>query len=416
MTELWIGIALLTLLAVAFVYLPFLRARKQLAAERLSEDRSQQNIEIYRERLAELEQERAVGNLDENDFSALKTELERNLLTDVERKSAGSAQLALTSPVLIAITILALMVPVAGIGLYTVLGRSADLELSLQQVNDPLNDQQLTLEQAIAQLKKELQSQPNNPEGWFLLATTYMNQGRFAEGAQGFKKVLEFLPPDVPQYASVMGQYAQAMFFANGNKMTDAVKTQVNKTLEIDPFEITALGLLGIEAYEKQDYESALNYWLQALRNADGQTAESLKSGVRKARDELLAQGKEVPAIPELLEASIHVQVSLSAELLEQASPEDNVFVFAREQGGRMPLAAAKLTVADLPADITLDDSMAMSPQARLSSVATVEVLARVSKAGQPQAQVGDFYGTIPSVQVKGTTLPLMLVINKVVE
>ena len=415
MIELWIGIALLTLLAVAFVYLPFLRARKQILGEQV-EDRSQQNVDIFKERLAELEQERASGNLDESDFAALKTELERNLLTDVDQKQATQGKLAVTTQVLITITILALMIPVASIGMYSVFGRSADLELSMQQPKDPFNGQQPTLEQAIAQLEKELEIQPENPEGWFLLSTTYMNQGRFSEGANGFKKVLELLPTDAPQYASVMGQYAQALFFANDSKMTDEVKVQINKTLEIEPFEITVLGLLGIEAFEQQDYESALDYWLKALRNADGQTADSLRSGVRKARDELLAQGKDVPEIPELMEAAIQVKVSLSPELAEQVSPEHNVFVFAREVGGRMPLAAAKISVADLPANIVLDDSMAMSPEARLSSVPTVEVSARISKEGQPQAQAGDFYGTISPVQVRGTTLPLFLVIDKVVE
>lgn len=415
MIELWVGIGLLSIVAIAFIYAPFLRARR-LIQQDTAEDREQQNIEIFRERLEELEQERDAGNLEEADFATLKTELERNLLSDVTNEKKTSAKLVLTKQALVTITLMAMMVPVAGIGLYAELGRSADLELSLQQPKDPFNGEQPTLEQAIAQLERELEIQPENPEGWFLLSTTYMNQGRYQEGAEGFKKVLNFLPEDAPQYASVMGQYAQALFFANGSQMNPEVKEQINRTLEKEPFEITVLGLLGIEAFEQQNYELALEHWLKALRNADGQTADSLRSGVRKARDQLLAQGKAVPEIPELLDASISLKVSLSENLKDQVKPDQVVFVFAKEIGGRIPLAAVKLNVSDLPADIILDDSKAMNPQAALSSVSQVEVSARISLSGQPKEEKGDLYGVISPVQSRGTSLPLILVIDTVVE
>jgi len=415
MIELWVGIAFLTLLAVAFVFLPFVRAKRMVQIE-TAEDRKEQNIEIFRERLSELEQEKAAGNLEESDFDALKTELERNLLTDVEVETQKSGSLQLTTQALVTVTIMAMLVPVSGIGLYSVMGRSADLEVALAQPADPFNGQKPTLEQALAQLEKELEMNPDNPEGWFLLSTTYMNQGRYEEGAQGFKQILSILPDDAPQYASVSGQYAQALFFTNGSKITPEVRQQIDKTLAIEPLEITVLGLLGIDAYENQNYEAALEHWLTALRNADGQTAESLRSGVKKARDQLVAQGKNVPEIPELQIASISMKVDISAEMKQQVKPEQVVFVFAREVGGRMPLAAVKLSVADLPANVTLDDSMAMSPQAKLSSVPVVEVSARISLSGQPQASKGDLYGIITPVEVRGGSLPLSLVIDKVVE
>lgn len=415
MIELWLGIAVLIILAILFVYLPFLRARKALASEE-SENREAQNIEIFRERLLELEQEKATGNLDEREFATLKTELERNLLTDVEEKRSANAKVKLTPQTLVTITLMALLIPVSSIGLYSVFGRSADLEISLQQPKDPFNGQEPTLEQAIAQLELELKSRPDNAEGWFLLATTYLNQGQFEESANSFKKVLEILPEDAPQYAGVMGQYAQALFFINDNKITDEVRVQINKTLELEPLEITVLGLLGVEAFEKEDYHAALDYWVKALRNADGQSAESLRSGVMNARDRLIALGEPVPDIPELQQAQVSVRVQLSAELAGNVSPDNDVFIFAREVGGRMPLAAVKLKVSDLPADVVLDDSTAMNPQIRLSSVPTVEISARVSLAGQPQAQAGDIYTTISPVQVRGNRLPLILNMDKVVE
>jgi cytochrome c-type biogenesis protein CcmH len=88
---------------------------------------------------------------------------------------------------------------------------------------------------------------------------------------------------------------------------------------------------------------------------------------------------------------SIRGRVSLTPAMRAQAQPNDTVFIVARaEQGPRMPLAIVRLRVADLPADFTLDDSSAMSPQMRLSAHPDVVVTARISRSGQALPESGD--------------------------
>ena len=89
----------------------------------------------------------------------------------------------------------------------------------------------------------------------------------------------------------------------------------------------------------------------------------------------------------------IIVTVSLSAQMMAQAQPDDLVFIYAKAvTGPPMPLAAAKKQVRDLPVTITLDDSMAMMPSMKLSGFSEVVVGARVSKTGRPIPQNGDLF------------------------
>jgi len=414
MSILWIGIAVLTLIAIAITFWPLVRHQRLARSE--ATERQQQNIDIFRERLAELDNERQQGTLADDEFATLKLELERNLLIDAEddqpreaprRSRVGQAQL-------VTVTLLALMIPAAALGLYNHLGRADDLALALSAPAG--SNGQPSLEQAVASLEQELAAEPDNPEGWYLLANTYMNMGKFQAGRDAFARTLEYLPREAPQYASVMGQLAQAMYFANEAKMSDEVRRQIDATLTIEPYEIAALGLLGIDAFERQDHVAAIEHWRKALVNAEGAAADSLRSGIARAQEQLAAAGQPVPEVPELNLASIRVEVSLDPALVEQVDPEQTVFIFARPVGGRMPLAAVKRQVKDLPLQIELTDAMAMAPQARLSMHEKVEISARVSLSGQPQPSAGDLQGTLSPVATRGEQAPVSLVIDQVVK
>ncbi|MCK9564395.1 MAG: hypothetical protein M0R02_16915, partial [Bacteroidales bacterium] len=109
--------------------------------------------------------------------------------------------------------------------------------------------------------------------------------------------------------------------------------------------------------------------------------------------------------------ASLVVDVSLADGF--DVPPETTVFVYARAwQGAPMPLAIARLTRADLPARVVLDNSLAMSPAMNLDSAAELEVVARVSFAGTATPAPGDIEGSQGPVGSDGDE-PLALVIDR---
>jgi cytochrome c-type biogenesis protein CcmH len=120
------------------------------------------------------------------------------------------------------------------------------------------------------------------------------------------------------------------------------------------------------------------------------------------------------PLAPAEARAQVSGTVSLDPSLLSRASPEDTVFIYARSSGGpRMPLAVLKKQVKDLPLRFTLDDSLAMSPNSKLSSATKVVVGARIAKGGNAVAREGDLQGQIAAVPLG--TGDLNIQINEVI-
>jgi hypothetical protein len=91
---------------------------------------------------------------------------------------------------------------------------------------------------------------------------------------------------------------------------------------------------------------------------------------------------------------SVKVSVRVSPALRAQAAPGDALYIFARAaRGPKMPLAIVRKQVKELPLTVTLDDSMAMVPDFRLSSFPEIVIGARISKSGDAIAKPGDLEG-----------------------
>jgi len=116
------------------------------------------------------------------------------------------------------------------------------------------------------------------------------------------------------------------------------------------------------------------------------------------------AKSTTAPATAAAKDARLSGTIKLASALAARAAPEDTVFVLARPaQGSRMPLAAVRVKVKDLPLKFSFDDSMAMSAGAKLSDFAEVVVAARVSKSGNVVPERGDLEGVSKPVR-PGTT------------
>ena len=107
----------------------------------------------------------------------------------------------------------------------------------------------------------------------------------------------------------------------------------------------------------------------------------------------------------------LQVEVSLAEPLWREADVNHSLFVYAKAASGPpMPLAVKRLKVADLPLTVTLDDSLAMTPEMRLSNFPRVIVGARISPSGQATPQSGDLEGeTGPLAPADQTSVKVLI-------
>jgi len=244
------------------------------------------------------------------------------------------------------------------------------------------------------QLAERVKSQPQDPQGWLLLARAQVSLGRHADAVESYRKTAALRTPD----AGVLTDMAYAVAMKNGRRLQGEPLDLIARALALDPSHPKALGLAGTAAFDRQDYAGALTHWeaLARTQPADGPLAEQLRVSMAEARR---LGGMKVQASQAVAAAQVSGTVRLSDKLKGRVSPDDTVFVFARPvEGSRMPLAILRKQVKDLPLRFTLDDSMAMSPAAKQSGATQVMVGARVSRSGQAMPQPGDLEGLTKAV------------------
>ncbi len=441
MTSFWLAVVALFIMAGGLIFWPLiqfkLQQRKTGDLEITPSDaQRQRNVEIFKERLSELEAERVQGNLDNLAFEQLKLELEKSLLNDVTlvAPDLNQREIILGTQHWLSAGIMTLAVILGSLTLYTLYGRSDDyLRYEVMKAQglfttktspDGTASQGLDLNKAIEIIKAKIEQDPKDVQKWFLLAKSYAATNQYAKAAEAFLEITKLTPKDSPEYAMVKGSYAQALYLANNEQISPEIQAVVEETLAIDPKEANALILKGVAAFQSEQYQQAIDIWSAAKQNA-GQSLidEFINPAIQSAQERLgiATAPKNAVAQPPAPSdksvsstAKIEVLVDIAPELKASVSPDQVVFVFARPPESKMPLAAERLAVKDLPATIILDDSKAAMPTAKLSSVPTVDVTARISLSGQVVPQPGDLFVTQSEVRVDGNE-SIKLMINQVV-
>ncbi|MEW6513668.1 MAG: c-type cytochrome biogenesis protein CcmI [Pseudomonadota bacterium] len=411
-TSFAIGSALLVIFSLGFLLWPFRRR-----SAKTDRSRQQLNAAIYRDQFADLESDRATGTLSQADYEQAKAELQRRLLEDSQ---ASDPQAGKFAPSRVVPTAMAFILPLGAILLYLVLGNPAALNPATAAASP--HTQQMSeqdIEKLVADFAAKLESEPENHQGWAMLARSYKSMGRFPEAIRAYERT----GPMLETSADLLVDYADTLAAANG--FDKKVMAAIERALKLDAKQPQALWLRGTAAFEAKQYAKAVTDWeaLLALFPADSEEARVISGNLAEARQLGGLKPAATPAAkvgaggtaPQSAAqgGSIMGRVELAPAMAGKLPAGGVLMVVARpNDGSRMPVAVVRADAAALPFDFVLDDSLAMSPDRKLSQFQELLVEARVSKTGQAVPQAGDLFG--PAVPAKLGAKNIALKIDQV--
>jgi cytochrome c-type biogenesis protein CcmH len=393
----WAGAAIAV--AVGFVVWPLLRPRQMQDPAAVGEDRAATVRALYRQRLAELDGEIAVGQLAPEARETVAAEIGAALLadypaTDPGAGPAGAAGANAPSPLLAAVLAIALVlgsiaiyVQVGEPGAPEIAGAEALLRLNPHTQAAELQDWQARLEARVADKSEDAQS-------WYLLGHARLALGRYPRAAEAFA-VAHAIVGDDP---SVDVYWLQARYLAAKGVIDDTTRGIADRLLASTPNHPLVLELLAIDAYGRGAIRQAVEFLNRALSGSlSARQRSALSASLEQARREL---GDLVPSI------------DLRVNTAGQPPPGATLFVIARPPGGGMPYAVVRRPGVAFPLTVRLDDAVAMNPARPLSAADEIQVVVRLSLRGGAKAEPGDWQWQSSSIELGEADAPLAFAVE----
>lgn len=382
---LWAGALAMLLLALGGLLWPLLRESAEAVKVPGTRERLRR---LYRQQRQELEREHQAQAISSGDYAQAVEELERRLLADMD----SAVQPAATAPAgpwqrNIPAALLSLILPLAAVVLYLQVGDPRAAATLALGTPDTHANTGVDVEAMVGRLEERLKQKPEDLEGWIVLARSREVLEEFAAATVAYQRALELAKQQqlpVEFQARLHADMADALASARGGALDKPVQEVLQAALKLDPDQPKALALAGMAALREGDRAAARRHWQRLLGLLEPDSDMALR-----VQNDLARIDGNTP-LPAKQATGLAGSVRLDPALNDRVQPGDVVFIVARaKENGRMPVAVLKLTVSQLPAKFTLDDSNAMSPEMPLSRFDELTLEARISRTGTAQRQPG---------------------------
>jgi cytochrome c-type biogenesis protein CcmH len=398
-------VSTLILLAFLFILPPLWRKQKVKIV-----DLDKRNIEIAQHRLAELKENRLTGGITQAQYDEQFADLEQALSDDLD---IVSREIQVTTHSKWIIYVVALGIPFLAGSLYFMLGNYQAVSHTAEMSVDPEATKLLEINKMVLRLAEKMKAKPDDAQGWLILGRSYKALEQYPQAADAFANAYRLLG----NQAEAMLLYADALAYVNNRNLAGKPSELVYKALALEPDNLNALWLGGMAKAQEGDAPAAIKLWkkLEATLPPGSDSQQEIKNLLSNlAKDTSQGQVQKEPEAPEQAKVSnftLSVQVSLAPKLQKAAAAEDTVFIYAQALSGpKMPLAIVRKHVSDLPLAVSLNDSMAMMPNMKLSNFASVKLLARISKSGNAMTQPNDLIGIIEQVDLTDKSIHKIII------
>ena len=227
-------------------------------------------------------------------------------------------------------------------------------------------------------------------EDWYYEATDDVSAGRYNEAVVAFEKALEAMPREADGRVNLLVEYAQAIFYANGNQSSKKMQKTVDAILEQAPTEAIALGLKGVAEFDQKNYLGAVLAWQEAIRyNSNSAERIALLSAITKARDVGAIDYQQVAPI---ITHQLAMKVEWDKRNLHWLK-DDILLVYALAKGQKMPVAIQRVFPEDLEQPILLTNLDAVMPTVTLAQIDKVDIVVKLSNINDNDLTKGRIIG-----------------------
>jgi len=400
MILMWACFTLLTLIALAFIMLPFLKKER---VQTITHNANAELISIYEQRLVELQNDLENQRIDAQSHSESVIELKRRLLNELSPEKSLNSK---GNNRIFALTGAAFLLALTGV-FYTFTGSQQQIaawydamdnladygERAVMQKGEPLTQNEL---QAFAlALRTKLSESGDDEVAWMLLGRVAMSLNEFDMAQQSFDKALRMNPDNM----QVLISYSQVLLLEGSEENMTRAAGMLSKVLKVEPTNLDAISLLALIAYERKDWPQAKAAFEVLLASMDKSDTRYSMIAQRISDIEQQMQN-EGSVMPVSANSAISVTVSLANELFDKQPQQGTLFIFAKAaQGSPMPLAVVKLNEYSFPLTVQLTDANAMVDGLNLSSAKDIVITARISIDESVMPSSGELEGHSETLQ-----------------
>jgi len=394
MILMWACFALLTLIALGFVMLPFLKKER---VQTITHNANAELISIYEQRLVDLQTDLDNQRIDTVNHAESIVELKRRLLNELSPEKSLNSK---GNNRIFALTGGAFVLALTGVfyGLtgsqqqisawHDAMNNLADFgERAVLQKGEPLTQNEL---QAFAlALRTKLSRSGDDEVAWMLLGRVAMSLNEFDMAQQSFDKALRMNPDNM----QVLISYSQVLLLEGSEANMTRAAGMLSKVLNVEPTNLDAISLLALIAYERKDWpqaKAAFEVLLASMEKNDSRYS-MISERITDIEQKMQSEGSVIPTTNS---SKIAVTVDIAKELIDKQPKDGILFIFAKAASGSpVPLAAVKLAKYSFPITVELSDSSAMVAGLNLSTAENIVISARISIDDSVMPSSGELEG-----------------------
>jgi cytochrome c-type biogenesis protein CcmH len=246
----------------------------------------------------------------------------------------------------------------------------------------------------LKKLEARVRANPDDAEAWLELGRLNVGMQRFPRGVQAYERAYELTRGE--DVNAILG-LGEALAMSDESALGGRAGQLFEQALARAPNHPKALWYGAVAALQTGDLPKARDrLQIMLAQNPPAELRSMLQRQVEDLNQQIAeaAEGsRPAEGGAQAAARTIRVAVSLAPQLKEKLQEPRTLFVLARDPAGGPPLAVHRLSSTQVPLTVELTERDAMMPTRTIASVPRVQVVARVSASGNPQAQSGDYFG-----------------------